>query len=198
MTIQVCVDIETLSKRANAVVLSMGVCFFDDERLQPFDELVAHGMELFFCRDAQSSRHIDPGTIDWWAQQGDAARRVLEAQEVIEPRDFHRHLEAHCEKVGVNYNWVRKYGRWFSRGNAFDIAILDDMFADHNVASPWKYYKVRCVRTWLECHGLEDNAKLVKPAAMIAHNALHDAAFDAAMIQTVLHVPEDQWEIDKR
>jgi len=196
--INVCVDIETLSTRSTAVVLSMGLCFFDDEKHQPFEELVAQGMELFFCREAQGTRHIDPGTIEWWDKQGDAARRVLEAQEVIKPRELHAHLEAHCDKLDIHYNWLRKYARWYARGPHFDIAILEDLFNDHNVASPWKYFKVRCIRTWLECHGLDDNAKLVKPAGMIAHNALHDAAFDAWMMQSVLHTPIDQLEIAER
>lgn len=189
------VDIETLSTRASAVVLSLGVCLFDDTKMQPFDELVKQGTEIFFCREAQANRHVSPSTLEWWSTQGDDARRVLEPQEVIKPRDFHGFFEAFCEQQDVSYNWLRKYGRWYSRGNAFDIAIMDDLFADHNVASPWKYFKVRCIRTWLECNGLEDNAKLVKPEGMIAHNALHDAAFDAWMMQQVIHRPLDELEI---
>jgi hypothetical protein len=192
-------DIETLSTRAEALVLSIGICFFDDEKEQTFEEIVDSGIELFFCRESQmeKGRHISLSTIEWWNQQGDDAKRVLKAEELITPRDFHPILESVCEAQGLSYNWVKKFCRWFTRGPHFDIAISDHLFADYNVTPPWKYYKVRDIRTWLECRGLEDNLKLVKPAGMVAHNALHDAAFDAWMMQQVIHKPLEQLEIDK-
>lgn len=190
-------DIETLSTRADAVVLSIGICFFDDEKDQSFQEIVDNGVELFFCRDTQTEkgRHVMPSTVQWWSEQGEEAQRVLKANELITPRDFHPLLEKVCEDRGMSYNWVKKYCRWFTRGPHFDIAICDHLFADYNVTPPWKYYKVRDIRTWLECHGLEDNLKLVKPQEMVAHNALHDAAFDAWMMLQVLHRPRDELQV---
>lgn len=197
MTVHASMDIETLSTRAQAVVLSIGMCFFDDAKVQTFDEIVDSGIELFFDRDSQveKGRHIMPSTIQWWNQQGEEARRVLEAEDVITPRDFYPHFEAFCEKSGLNSNWVKKYCKWYIRGPHFDISITDNLFEDYNVDTPWKYFKVRDIRTWLECNGLEDNAKLVKPSSMVAHNALHDAAFDAYMMQQVLHNPLDKLEL---
>jgi hypothetical protein len=191
-------DIETLATTAGAVVLSIGLCFFDDEKEQDFDEIVSNGVELFFDRDEQRNRFIDPKTIEWWGKQGEAARRCLEPAEVIKPRDMHTHLEACCSKLDLNYNWVKKYCRWFTRGPHFDIAIMDSLLNDHNVSSPWKYYLVRDIRTWLECNGLPDNLKLEKPDSMIAHNALHDAAFDAWMLQQVSFRPTEQLNIHQK
>lgn len=200
MTTTASIDIETLSTRAGAVVLSFGVCFFDDEKEQPFEDIVASGIELFFCphKQKEMGRHVMHSTLKWWDEQGEGARRVLEPQETVSPRDLHPILEAHAAAQGLNYNWVKKECRWFSRGNSFDFGIMEDLLADYNVSSPWKYYKVRDIRTWLECHGLPDNLKLEKPPGMVAHNALHDAAFDAWMMQQVLHHPLESLKTAER
>ena len=193
-------DIETLGISANSVVLSMGFCLFDDEQEQSFSEIVDSGVEVFFNVDAQkdAGRDIRQSTLDWWAEQGEEARRVLEATDTIMPRDFYDEcFYPYLEKHDVNPNWALKNCRWFTRGPHFDIAIVDDLFEDFNVTAPWKYYNVRDIRTWLECHGMPDNLKLVKPDEMVAHNALHDAAFDAYMMQQVKHKPLEDLDIDR-
>ncbi len=200
MTITASMDIETMSTKSTGVILSMGICFFDDEKEQPFDEIVASGIEMFFDRYTQEKggRHVESSTVQWWSEQGDAAKRCLNPEETITPREFHATLEAFCTKQDLSYNWVKKYCRWFTRGPHFDIAMADSMLDGENVSPPWKYFKVRDIRTWLECHGMPDNLKLVKPAGMIAHNALHDAAFDAWMMQQVLHTDLDQLDIEDK
>ena len=137
-------------------------------------------------------------TLDWWQQQGEKAKRCFEPEETISPREFHPALESICQSQDLSYNWVKKYCRWFTRGPHFDIAIMDSLFDDYGVTPPWKYFKVRDIRTWLECNGLEDNLKLVKPATMIPHNALHDAAFDAYMLQQCKHRPYDELDIEEK
>lgn len=200
MTVLASIDIETLSTRGNAVVLSIGICFFDDEKWQPFDDIVKNGIELFFCQETQKTdgRHVMASTIEWWEQQGDKAQRCLNPESPIHPREFYQYFEAFCERSGQNINWVTRNAKWVCRGPQFDVAIMESLFFDYNVSPPWKYYKVRDIRTWLECHGLEDNLKLKKPANMVAHNALHDAAFDAYMMLEVLHKPVDQLELDMK
>jgi hypothetical protein len=192
-------DIETLSTKGNAVVLSIGICFFDDEKMQTFEEIVATGTEIFFdtSKQVEMGRDTSPSTLRWWEEQGDEARRVLHAEDTISPRDFYKVYSEHLRGQGLHENWITKHGRWFTRGPHFDIAIMDSLFDDHNVSPPWKFYQVRDIRTWLECHGLPDNLKLVKPEGMVAHNALHDAAFDAWMLQQVKHKHLDELSVDE-
>lgn len=199
MTITASMDIETLDTRASSVVLSMGICFFDDAKEQTFDEIVADGIEIFFDVDLQTKegRTISQSTLNWWNQQGEDARRVLNAHATIGPRDFYNTaFYPFCEQRGLHQNWIMKECRWFTRGPHFDIAIVDSLFSNFNVSSPWKYYKVRDIRTWLEAKGLPDNLKLVKPEGMVPHNALHDAAFDAWMLQQVTHHPLENLNVD--
>lgn len=197
MSLQAAMDIETLSTRANAVVLSIGICFFDDETWQPFEEIVENGIEVFFDQKEQRfvNRQESASTLQWWTEQGEKAQRCLNPKKSIHPREFYEVFDDFCQDRNVNINHVTKNVRWWVRGPHFDISIMDDMFADFNVTPPWKYYKVRDIRTWLECHGFEDNAKLPKPKTMIPHNALHDAAFDAYMMLQVLHRPAEEIEL---
>lgn len=192
-------DIETLSTNGNAIVLSIGICFFDDSVMQPFSDIVDSGMEIFFNVEEQVElgRHKSPSTQSWWESQGEEARRVLTAEHTINPREFYDVYTSELVKHDLHQNWLTKHGRWFTRGPHFDIAIMDSLFGDYNVSPPWKYYNVRDIRTWLECHGMPDNLKLVRPDGMVAHNALHDAAFDAWMMQQVTHKRLDELDIQE-
>lgn len=193
-------DIETLHTCAKSVVLSLGFCVFDDEKEQTFDEIVNDGVEVFFNVEDQlaKGRLISNSTMEWWGQQGEDARRVLAAEDTITPREFFdKVFYPYLERMDMHQAWAMKNCRWVTRGPHFDIAIMDDLFLDYNVTSPWKYYNIRDIRTWLECHGMPDNLKLVKPQSMVAHNALHDAAFDAWMMQQVKHKPLEDLDIDR-
>jgi len=78
------------------------------------------------------------------------------------------------------------------------MSIMDDMFRDFNVTSPWKYWLVRDIRTWLEALGLSTNLQLKRPDNMVHHNALHDAAYDVWALQQMLHVPHDELPIQEK
>ena len=195
----VSLDIETLSTNGRAVVLSLGICIFKLDEIQSFDEIVENGIELFFEKECQfeMGRKVDQSTLDWWAKQGEEARRVFDADPdiMIHPRDFYKHLNQFCEDRGVNLAFLQNNARWFARGPTFDMSILDSMFSDFNVTVPWKYWLVRDIRTHLEALGIDTNIQLRRPDNMIHHNALHDAAYDVWALQQVLHKPLTELDI---
>ena len=195
-------DIETLSTRANAVVLSMGICIFDLEKTQTFDDIVEGGIEIFFDRDCQIEvgRHVDVSTQQWWARQGEEAQRVLDVkkEDCIHPREFYSVFTSFCENNDVQVAFLQGQARWFARGPTFDMSIMDDMFRDFNVTSPWKYWLVRDIRTWLEALGLPTNLQLKRPDNMVHHNALHDAAYDVWALQQMLHVSHEDLPIEEK
>jgi len=184
------IDLETLALEANAVILSVGICIFDNERLNTHEELVSQGINIYFDQDSQAAkgRKISQSTLEWWSEQGESAQECLNNPNKIAVRDFYAVFNKLCADTGMGdtpYHPSRKKLKWYARGPHFDISKMDDLFTNFNVTSPWKYYNIRDIRTWLECNGLEDNLKLVKPSNMIPHNSLHDAAFDAWMMQQV-------------
>lgn len=60
------IDLETLSTRYNAAVLSIGVAIFDDDKI-----LDSVGWAL---EPGSVHGHIDPATVFWWSRQEEAAR----------------------------------------------------------------------------------------------------------------------------
>ncbi|QIB67119.1 3'-5' exoribonuclease domain-containing protein [Kineobactrum salinum] len=175
-------DIETLSTNTNAKILSFGMVMIDPSKDLTFEEICATGIEILFRTDVQADRHESLSTRKWWSEQGPEAQRVLEPGDAaIHPEDFYKALEHYASAIEM------QKCRWYTRGPHFDISRMDSLFETYNISAPWKYYKVRDIRTWLEENGLEDNIKLEKPPGMIPHNAMHDAAFDAWMMLQILH-----------
>lgn len=174
-------DLETLSLRTNAVILSAGLVVFDMDKVDSFKTLLSQGTNIYVDQDIQLSegRLKDAATIAWWEKQGEAAAECLNNPNQVHPKmlgklmsDFaHRYVEK-AHKL-----------RYFCRGPQFDIAKLEDLFFQFETTPPWHYRKPRCSRTALDVYGYEDDVKFVRPSAMIPHNSLHDAAFEAYLIQ---------------
>ena len=60
-------DIETLSTRPDAVILTVGACKFD-----PYTQTETTGdfyLRINVDEQAQLGRHIDENTVAWWGQQ---------------------------------------------------------------------------------------------------------------------------------
>jgi hypothetical protein len=68
----VMVDIETLSTRLNAVVLSIGAVAFD-----PYSDQIGHSFSIQLDPQEQmeKGRHVDINTIKWWMGQSEEAKK---------------------------------------------------------------------------------------------------------------------------
>jgi hypothetical protein len=195
-------DLETMSTKAGALVLSMGMCLFDLTRLQNFNDLLEQSHEIFFKRLPQMEveRHVQASTLEWWGMQDVQAQRVLHVpeQDCVHPRDFFTEvLFPYYSKHDINPWWAAKNLRWAARGTHFDAAILADMFDEFNVTEPWKYWNLIDTRSYLLACGWDGNRKLVKPEGFVEHDAKHDVAYEALMLQTSNHVDFDTIEFDR-
>lgn len=189
------VDLETLAIETDAVILSCGICVVDMDQCNTFEELIQQGVNIYFDQDSQiaKGRIVSQSTLEWWGNQGPEAQHCLNNPNKVNIRDFYAVLNPVFHQLGLGdspYHSARKKLKWYARGPHFDISKMESLFTDFNVTPPWKYYNIRDIRTWLECNGLEDNLKLVKPSSMIPHNSLHDAAFDGWMMQQIIHGKE--------
>ena len=168
------IDLETLDTAVTSAVLSLGVALFNDDGLWPH-----HDLEVRFDLDEQlrGGRTVSASTIQWWMLQSEAARsaafgKPARSVPVLRIEEVQRLLTGLLN--GVDHVWCR--------GLAFDIAILDHMFASRQLRSPWKYSAVRDSRTILD-HIAPD--ALPKRAGE-AHNALDDARHEAACVVEAL------------
>jgi len=151
-------DLETLSLKPNAVIVSLGaVVFTKDGTLDTFYQPISL---------RQPDRHLDHSTITWWMGQ------PLEAREVfMQPNgSLHAVLSMYAEFL---YRNNLDGGIW-ANGADFDNVVLTDAYQYCDMAVPWNYSKSRCYRT---IRGLYPEIQL--PFSGTRHNALADAMHQA-------------------
>lgn len=181
-------DMETMSTKPNAVVLSLGLLAVDsksDPDEMDFDDLVNDGIELKFDARSQvaNGRHVEKDTMEWWKTQGEEAKRVLKPQPTDIP--FSEIIES-INNFFEEKNLNMKRTKFYCRGPDFDFSILKDLYWQANAEIPIKYWNVRDTRTVIDTL-LGSDAKFVykmdNPPSFIHHNALHDCAMDVLRIR---------------
>jgi hypothetical protein len=184
------VDLETLGKWDDAVILSCGITvLLDDETSNPgmtYAGMVKRSLEIKLdVRDQVArGRKVEPGVMAWWKEQGESAAKVLKAS----PEDLPIHklfdsIEAFLKRFGLNWKTVRIFDR-----NAFDMKKLQHVFEvtiDGGRFPPWDYQEVWGIETLLKFMSPEASRygsilpKDFKDPEFIYHNAACDAALDA-------------------
>lgn len=166
------VDLETLSTRSDASIISIGAVMFHPDQLElgkSFYASVSVGSNL------ERGRHIEESTLVWWTQQAKEAQKVF-----FEPKvTLVSALEAFSEFVGDTDPFI------WGNGANFDPPILDHAFRSNGMDIPWKYWKVRCCRTYRDTCNSIFKALPMLPKSSTPHNALEDAVAQAKNIQTL-------------
>lgn len=163
-------DIETLSTRPNAVILSIGVVKFD-----PFSNRIdaEEGLDLKIDVDEQTAlgRHVQEETLNWWATQPkEVQEAALGEQGRVSLESFTRQLNKMM--VGVNQIWCQ--------GPAFDMVIIEDLYRQLGKPTPWQFWQVRDSRTLF---GVFGDPRDKNRAA--AHNALMDCVYQCIGVQHI-------------
>lgn len=174
MTIEVMLDLETMSVESHAAVVSIGAVKFDprgdigvlgdpsNPDYVPFHQNV----ELYSLEEA--GFHFSGQTIKWWLEQSDEARKAL----VSEPVD-----------IGTA---LARFFLWFGdtslptwgNGAGFDNVILRNAYHKLGAQCPFKFAHDRCFRTM---KALFPDVPYIAP--VVAHDALQDAEAQAMHLQ---------------
>ena len=166
----VMLDLETLSTRPNAVILSMGAVKFD-----PYTSFIDidDGMDVKIDVDGQTAigRDVQEETLNWWATQ------PAEVQEAALGENDRLPLEVFVKRinkflVGADQIWCQ--------GPAFDIVILEDLYRQLGVPTPWQFWQIRDSRTLFGVHGDPRDKN-----RQGAHNALMDCCYQAMGVQEI-------------
>lgn len=174
MTINVMLDLETLSVESNAAVISIGAVKFDprgtigvlgdasDPEYKHFHQTV----EMHSLTEA--GFHVDGKTVGWWLEQEDAARKAF----LIDPVDIGTALSRF-------YTWFGEESlpTW-GNGAGFDNVILRNAFNRLSGHCPFRFSHDRCFRTMKALIG---DVQYIGPVT--AHNALQDAEAQAFHLQ---------------
>lgn len=160
------IDLETLSTRPSAVILSLGAIKFNPYSFdEPYDP-------LYFRVDVDTQtsigRHIQQETLDWWGTQPASIQEdALGEQDRISIDETLRALNKWS--VGIDVFWCQ--------GPLFDYAILQNLYAQLNRPVPWQYWQIRDSRTLFSLYREDDVTKID------AHNALADCDYQAKKVQ---------------
>ena len=162
-------DLETLSTRPNAVILTLGAVKFN-----PFT-LEDPGPGLYVRPDVDEQiaqgRDVQDETVNWWMNQAEDVREeALGTDGRISVEDMYRQLNRFL--VGANSIWAQ--------GPLFDFAILENLYRQYGWPTPWQYWQIRDSRTLFGVHG-DPRVK----GKVGLHNALEDCVSQATAVQQV-------------
>jgi len=174
------VDIETLSTKPNAVILSIGAILFDPFQLNDPSELRQHTFYINVDRDSQPHSAVDQDTIDWWAKQSDDAKNRL----AVAPQPIALALqELHNFLVFRQGEAHPPTHELWANSPSFDCVILQSaysLYSRFKLPVPFsRWYDVRTTKELAWRHGVG------RPPLHIgtAHDALDDCVQQALYVQ---------------
>ena len=132
---EVMLDIESLSTKTNASILTIGAIRFNRHDFKV--------KEKFYKRITKESnehfnRHFDENTISWWHSQSEEAKKeIFENKDRINLSSALQELSIFCR--GSKCVWAN--------GVAFDIPILESAYEACDLDTPWRFWIIRDVRT---------------------------------------------------
>ena len=169
---QIVLDLETLSTRSNAAIISIGAIAI--ENLEIVDEFGIN-VDPGTCKEA--GLHIDPLTIEWWPQQDPEVFAAINQNTVP--------LDEALDKFAKFYG-SESIPIWGFGAN-FDVVIMENAMTSSGWNSnlpvqqkyPWKFWDIYCLRT------LSNVLDKRLPKAN-NHNALDDARAEAELLIDIL------------
>lgn len=160
-------DIETLAKNANSVVVTIGAVKFHRHG----KGIIGQALHVYLDMDQQKSmnRTVDPSTVAWWDKQNAAVRadafrtdgRISVEAALDQLKDF-------CKDA--NTVWAQ--------GPLFDMKILEHLIDSVGKRPGWRFWAVRDSRTLFDVLGDTRNNN-----AEELHNAAQDAKNQAVAAQ---------------
>ena len=165
----VMLDLETLSTRPDATILTFGACKFN-----PYNqEDIVDGIYFRINVDEQIElgRHVDDNTIEWRGKQAeDVYAEAFNPEGRISLEQFTQELNRFI--VGCGNIWAQ--------GPVFDIVILENLYRQLGLPCPWQFWQIRDSRTLLSSLG---DPREKNKAGL--HNALEDCVSQAQAVQYV-------------
>lgn len=188
MSLEVMLDLETLSIKHNAAMISIGAVKFDPYGTigQLGDPANPEYKPFYMTIDMHDvvnvhKFHVDGQTVKWWLsdQVTNEARAAL--QQDAQP------LEVTLQKFWEWYG-PESLPTWGNGAN-FDNAILRNAFEELAGIAPFRFYHDRCFRTM---KAMFPHVPYVKPT--LAHHALSDAEAQAIHLQKLCNFLHNRGE----
>jgi len=172
------IDIETMSTKTNAAILSIGACAFNID--DPNEEINrTFEVQASIESNQAEGRDISASTVAWWLKQSPEAQAALFREPMTNLRQavvrFRQWVQALTPKA--HFVWAKDPD--------FDVVILKHAFDQFREIWPFAYYMSKSVRTitWLAYpDGDEPNLRVG-----VHHSASDDAVTQALMVRHCYH-----------
>jgi len=162
------IDIETWGTRPGSAIRSIGACVFRPRGPVCEEHILA---EFYVNVSTESCLAFgltqDESTIKFWAEQGEAARAALEADQAS--------IDVALGRLGTFFVEHRCEHYW-GHGANFDGVLLEAAYHACGMIPPWKFWGSRCTRTLYDMAGVDLKSL---PRQGTHHNALDDAKHQA-------------------
>lgn len=175
------IDLETLDVRPTAAIIAIGAVQFDRDTAKIG---IKHYAEITFD-SAIKAGTVSGGTLAWWAEQSERARRVFGKQEKKTP------LACALEELSTLMRSKSTAPIVWGNGASFDISILEHAYHNgaHGLAVPWDYTNIRDMRTLVDMAdhlGMREEDWPERSGTH--HNAVDDAEHQARVISACWNV----------
>lgn len=198
MTKYLVLDTETLDTKPTGCITALSVIVFDPAVIEPFEDLVKRALTIKFDWQEQIKlgRTTSESTLDFWRkpENREAFNACVKPNEndvsILNLNDI---LKEYLTEHGYidTINDRNKNNLAYSRGNAFDFSLLENIYEQIGEPMLLPFWSYRDVRTEIDavyshvdenhrCDGYIDGFNI---EGMIKHNSAHDCARDILMIQ---------------
>lgn len=171
------VDIETLGKKPNSVITSIGAVRFSFLKGKTYDHFKVN------IDPADSKKHglvTDKDTIDWWKSQPKGA---------IE--GWTKDPQPLATAIQMFDDWWKegpKKQLFWCNGLSFDPVILKSSYAALDKKVPWGYYEECDLRTIFTFMGAREGFKQKREDSGTYHDAMEDAKAQAEALLNLFEV----------
>jgi len=172
-------DIETMGSGSKAAIVAIGACLFN-----PVTGEVGAKFEVIVnLKSAAYYGEMDAGTVLWWLEQEEEARKVLLSKEAITLKaaleQFTAWLESNIPEWKTRVVW--------GNGCTFDNVIMGNAYKACRMSQPWGFFNDRDVRTLVDLgrtlHNF--NPKTDMPFEGVRHSAVDDAIHQAKYVSAI-------------
>jgi len=171
------IDIESLSLKKNAAIISMGYLIFDSEKETKFKHEVLTVIDQ--CENF-NGRDVNWDTIKFHLGLTQETHQYLMTDFSVLLKQALINLSDYIKK--------HKPKRVWANGICFDISVLENCYEQYELEIPWKYNQVSDARTLYKAYPLHPMgwAEAKSKVKGDAHNPLYDSRVQAHLVREAL------------
>lgn len=167
------IDLETLSSRPDAIILTIGAIKFSRYgKIKSLEECDTFYRRIKIDSCKRIGLRKDAETVNWWNDQDSEIKDEAFGKERVTLRQALKEFS----------DWFGNCQYIWSHGSSFDCTILKEAYIHCNLEAPWSYHNERDTRTIydicrvnLNCFGVQNK-----------HHALWDCYFQIKGVELAI------------